>query len=807
MATTPSRSTSTTSGVSGTVIPQPPSPTPKRLLSPHEKKTMSIFNSPSSRIILTLPILPRIAPSPNSPSSPTATSPQHPVSYGASHHHVPTTTSGKPSQPIDGAAGPAPPPRTRRVAVAITGDMSGAPVFFHVGMGGGRFIAWLLHDLGVEHGLKIIVPDRPGMGLSDPWDLDAFPDPTLHTTGVATESSTTCWRGGYLDFADITIQIADALNIQQFAQMGMSCGCLYALAVAARYPDRLLPTPMQLFSPWIPPSMPGCNAYARAAGWVPTAWFVGVLGSVMRLGGDPRQSERVDQLMGAVRWIAEMFTSPLMWNRKGGHGEKDEGDSAGSSRVSSSTSLVDEKDGAGRRGSVTGGHAHHHHAKGSLQVAAAANRSNDSPPKNLQSAYVVRTPSLSCLNCHARSPTLFNRTIHSIVTKLEAISYTMMNNPGMSPQEAEARVIEMLTPPSKKGTPTSSTHDLTNGSGQQQQQQTPAGTSLASGRRMSSSNAIHPVDRPASTSALPSDDAATEAAATPLRGSVNGLIGTLRKRTSSPALRSSASAENLSTSSSVQGSPRGLRHRVSSPSGLRIGRSRSGSWGSASSAASATSLTAHNTDPDDGASSTASTRRLFGRRRTASMTAARSSGRASPENVSPSPSPVPSRRSRDTRRPSTSSSAPTIDAAVTPREQPRPATAPSAPAAAAAPSAHPARPPPHWTLPDVSEELEHLLPKPYLGVAAIDDFLHAIERTGPLGFRVDAVDHPVTVRHGTADALVGCAGARTMAARCGWRFVEYDGASHLLFSRRKAMAEAMENVVAGLRGAMIADLF
>ncbi|KAJ3099530.1 hypothetical protein HDU97_002973 [Phlyctochytrium planicorne] len=268
-------------------------------------------------------------------------------------------------------------------------------------MGGGRFVAWLLHDLGEAYNLKILVPDRPGMGLSDPWDLDAFPDVYVHSSGLQMEASSTCWRGGFKDWADVVVQIADALKIEKFGQMGMSCGCLYALAVAAKYPERLLPCPIQMFSPWIPPSLPGSNVYTRAAYMVPTSVFVNILSSMLRLSSDPSKVEVVDNIMGTVRWVTDMFTAPFMWNRKNG----------GADATNAEEGDEDDED------------------------------DEDTDPISTDGG-LSRIDSLSTLS----SPSLFNRTIHRVISKLEAIAYTMMNHPGMSPQEAEKRAIELSLP-------------------------------------------------------------------------------------------------------------------------------------------------------------------------------------------------------------------------------------------------------------------------------------------------------------------------------------------------------------------------
>ncbi|KAJ3216390.1 hypothetical protein HDU67_009525 [Dinochytrium kinnereticum] len=561
----------------------------------------------------------------------------------------------------------------------MAGDLSGAPVFFHVGMGGGRFVAWLLHDLGVEYGICFIVPDRPGMGLSDPWDLESFPDPSLHDVAHQMETSTTCWRGGFLDFAGIVLQIADALKIDRFGQMGMSCGCLYALAVAHRFPERLLPCSIQLFSPWIPPSLPGCNVYVRAACVVPTSVFVGVVSSALRISGDPSKTEMVDTVLGTVRWITDMLTSPFMWNRKNHQG----GDgSMGDGLCSDDT---DEEEGSGMVSPMT-------------------------PDYSTEVQTILRTSSLSSLNT-ARNPTLFNRTIHQCITKLEAISYTMMNHPGISPQEAEKLVVDFYTP----APPT-----------------TPSSPRL---RRAPSSLSLQ-----RSTSPL------------------------LRKRASSPSLSRSKSTESLAKSRSLPASPR-LRNRVvpttSSPLVTEsTNRTRSESL---------TTFLVPGTTPQPELIT-----------RSESPTASIDSAPIVPDITL-----TEVRPRSDSLATSATDTTPLIDS-----KSKRPLLAL----------------PPKWLHANVTEELDMILPRPYLGVAAVDDFLHCIERTGSIGFDVTTIMHPIVVRHGTADSMVGVHGVRGLGEKCGWDVVEYDGAGHMLFGRTRVVKEALENIVAGLREEMIASL-
>ncbi|KAI8837355.1 Alpha/Beta hydrolase protein [Chytridium lagenaria] len=208
------------------------------------------FESPSSRIILHLRILKR---NPN----------------------------------LDVASVPDVPRRTtRRIAVAITGDPTGIPMFVHGGMRGSRLLAWMLHDLGVHYGIKIIVPDRPGVGLSEPWDIDTFPNPSTYP--LLTSTTLTPYRGSFLDWADYVPLIADQLHIPRFAMLGLSCGCIYSLAVALKHPDRLLPIPLQFFGCWVPPSESGCSMTVKSAGTLlPTSSIINMLAVGDRLAMDP----------------------------------------------------------------------------------------------------------------------------------------------------------------------------------------------------------------------------------------------------------------------------------------------------------------------------------------------------------------------------------------------------------------------------------------------------------------------------------------------------------------------------------------
>jgi pimeloyl-ACP methyl ester carboxylesterase len=117
------------------------------------------------------------------------------------------------------------PPRTdtsiqlsdqRRLAYAEYGESNGSPVFLFHGLPGSRLAWGYLPNDPFPPGLRLIAPDRPGYGRSDP-----NPDRTL------------------LDWANDITELADALAIDRFAIVGVSGGGPGALACAWQMPDRL----------------------------------------------------------------------------------------------------------------------------------------------------------------------------------------------------------------------------------------------------------------------------------------------------------------------------------------------------------------------------------------------------------------------------------------------------------------------------------------------------------------------------------------------------------------------------------------
>ncbi len=108
-------------------------------------------------------------------------------------------------------------PDGRRLAYAEFGRTDGVPVLYFHGSPSSRFEPLLIGEETLDRlGLRIIAPDRPGMGGSDFQPGRGFSD----------------WP------ADV-VALTDALGLGQFSVLGNSGGGPYVAVCAARMPDRL----------------------------------------------------------------------------------------------------------------------------------------------------------------------------------------------------------------------------------------------------------------------------------------------------------------------------------------------------------------------------------------------------------------------------------------------------------------------------------------------------------------------------------------------------------------------------------------
>ena len=108
-------------------------------------------------------------------------------------------------------------PDGRRLAYAEYGQPDGVPVFYFHGAPSSRLEPLLIgYETWARFGLRIIAPDRPGMGQSD---FQA--------------------NRGFSDWPKDVVALADALGLGQFAVLGNSGGGPYVAVCAARIPERL----------------------------------------------------------------------------------------------------------------------------------------------------------------------------------------------------------------------------------------------------------------------------------------------------------------------------------------------------------------------------------------------------------------------------------------------------------------------------------------------------------------------------------------------------------------------------------------
>ena len=105
----------------------------------------------------------------------------------------------------------------RQLCYAEYGDPEGVPLMYFHGWPSSRLQAFSLDPICREKGVRLIAPDRPGIGQSEP-ELNR----TLR------------------DWPPVVVELADALGIGSFLVMGVSGGGPYAVATAEALPDRVM---------------------------------------------------------------------------------------------------------------------------------------------------------------------------------------------------------------------------------------------------------------------------------------------------------------------------------------------------------------------------------------------------------------------------------------------------------------------------------------------------------------------------------------------------------------------------------------
>ena len=123
------------------------------------------------------------------------------------------------------------PKENRVISFSEVGDPEGHAVFCCIGMGLTRYVMAFYEELAMSLKLRLITPERPGIGESDPYE-------ELHVP---------------LHWPDDVRAICNHLAIQSFSLIAHSAGAIYALATALKMPSRVRGR-IHLLAPWIPPS-------------------------------------------------------------------------------------------------------------------------------------------------------------------------------------------------------------------------------------------------------------------------------------------------------------------------------------------------------------------------------------------------------------------------------------------------------------------------------------------------------------------------------------------------------------------------
>ncbi|KAM0276809.1 hypothetical protein ACHAQH_006344 [Verticillium albo-atrum] len=134
-----------------------------------------------------------------------------------------------------------------KVTYAVGGsqDPSAPTLLFIGGMFGGRYMAVIGDYICRKMGVRIISPDRPGMGSSTPVPIPQRIPVWLETVPV----------------------LMQAVGAKHVSLASHSCGVIYALNLLYAMPQILPPDrqALYLFAPWVPPAYSGVKLTSAAA--------------------------------------------------------------------------------------------------------------------------------------------------------------------------------------------------------------------------------------------------------------------------------------------------------------------------------------------------------------------------------------------------------------------------------------------------------------------------------------------------------------------------------------------------------------
>ncbi|KAI0018417.1 alpha/beta-hydrolase [Xylariomycetidae sp. FL0641] len=196
-------------------------------------------------------------------------------------------------------------PQTGRViSFSEVGDADGSAVFCCVGMGLTRYITAFYDELALTLKLRLITPDRPGVGDSEPY-----------ADGTATP----------LSWPDDVYAICQALKITKFSMLAHSAGAIYALATALRMPQHIRGR-IHLLAPWIPPSQMHVFGSSQA---LPPANAIPTAQRILRALPTPFLKAANSSFMSAT---STSITSSLPHTKAGGRARRKAGNAAAAER-------------------------------------------------------------------------------------------------------------------------------------------------------------------------------------------------------------------------------------------------------------------------------------------------------------------------------------------------------------------------------------------------------------------------------------------------------------------------------------------
>jgi pimeloyl-ACP methyl ester carboxylesterase len=151
------------------------------------------------------------------------------------------------------------------IAVKVAGDQGGRRVLFCHGLADSRLSARLFAPAASELGLRLVAPDRPGIGRTEPRGLR--------------------WLADWVEDAELVL---DAAAAGPAALLGVSAGGPFAAACAARLPGHV--RSLTLIAPLGAPGWPSCGMAPQQRAVLPVArhapasggWFLGRLAVLAR---------------------------------------------------------------------------------------------------------------------------------------------------------------------------------------------------------------------------------------------------------------------------------------------------------------------------------------------------------------------------------------------------------------------------------------------------------------------------------------------------------------------------------------------